>query len=147
MTGDRLGERVRVGALGFLLVTPLVYAINLLCTRIWTPHKHPLETMVLDEANGAVPLGQLAYLAFLTAVVLAPAAEELIFRGVIQGWLERLFGRRVESEATDAYADPPSDGLGSPTGGTGGLPTSVPGWATLVGKPPVPPERFSFESL
>ena len=35
----------------------------------------------------------IASLAFLTAVVLAPAFEELLFRGFLQSWLVNVFTR------------------------------------------------------
>jgi hypothetical protein len=37
--------------------------------------------------------------AALSAVVLAPAAEELLFRGIIQGWLQRVFLRPTHKPA------------------------------------------------
>jgi membrane protease YdiL (CAAX protease family) len=81
-----LAAQVKVGATAFLLMAPVVYALNGAASRIWRPHKHPLEEMVrTDLTPGVVDL------AILSAVVLAPAAEELIFRGVIQGWLARAF--------------------------------------------------------
>ena len=59
--------------------------VNLLCVVVWKQHKHPLEQMVMAEPNAGI-----ACLAFLSAVVLAPAAEELLFRGIIQSWLAQL---------------------------------------------------------
>jgi membrane protease YdiL (CAAX protease family) len=37
----------------------------------------------------------IAGLAFMTAVILAPMFEELLFRGLLQSWLETLFERRA----------------------------------------------------
>lgn len=77
------------GAFAFLLVAVPIYLINYSCvvltsliTRAWEPNKHPVEKMVRENFSGEV-----AYLAVLSAIVLAPAAEELFFRGVIQSWL------------------------------------------------------------
>lgn len=77
------------GAVAFLLVAVPIYLINYSCviltsliTRVWEPNKHPVEKMVRENFSGEV-----AYLAVLSAIVLAPAAEELFFRGVIQSWL------------------------------------------------------------
>ncbi len=72
------------GAVGCLLMVPIVYGLLTLLTRIWEPQRHPLEEMV--KAN---PTGSIALIAFVSGVVLAPAAEELLFRGILQGWLER----------------------------------------------------------
>ncbi len=81
-----LAAQARIGATAFLLMAPVVYALNGAASQVWRPHKHPLEEMVrTDLTPGIVDL------AILSAVVLAPAAEELIFRGVIQGWLARAF--------------------------------------------------------
>jgi membrane protease YdiL (CAAX protease family) len=84
LRGDGLVAQARVGATAFLLMSPVVYALNGAASWVWRPHKHPLEEMVrTDLTPGIVDL------AILSAVVLAPAAEELIFRGVIQAWLTR----------------------------------------------------------
>src|SRR6185437_6503381 len=85
---ERQGWRdaAAVGGIGFLLLTPVVYAINAAMTLLGRylhlePQAHPLEEMVMKVFDGKT-----AALAWLAAVVLAPAAEELIFRGVVQGW-------------------------------------------------------------
>lgn len=84
-----IGRQTLRGAVAFLLVAVPIYLINLLCvvltslfTQLGAPNKHPVEKMVRENFGPEV-----AYLAVLSAVVLAPAAEELVFRGVIQGWL------------------------------------------------------------
>lgn len=88
---DRRGfvRQTVFGVLAFLLVALPIYLINYLSvstmgllTRKWQPNKHPVEKMVRENFSGDV-----AYLAFLSAVILAPAAEELIFRAVVQSWL------------------------------------------------------------
>jgi membrane protease YdiL (CAAX protease family) len=93
------GRDVRVGVVASLLIAPLVYALNLVASLVWSRSTHPLEEMIRVQFTGRT-----AYLAVLSAVLLAPAAEELIFRGVIQGWLTRLF-------TTPAEADPKPDDL------------------------------------
>ncbi|MGE5755539.1 MAG: lysostaphin resistance A-like protein [Planctomycetaceae bacterium] len=103
---EGLGRHLREGAVAFLLMTPIVYALQGAAALIWTPRKHPLEQMVLSQ-----PSLNVALLAFVSAVVLAPAAEELIFRGIIQSWLTGLFLRssvkRPAPEAGDyGLSDP-----------------------------------------
>lgn len=97
---------VGLGLGGFLVATPLVILINFLATRIWASNRHPLEAMLRE---GLSPGG--IVLAYLSAVVLAPIAEEMMFRGVIQGWLVRLgasLSGPSESPAEDlALADLP----------------------------------------
>jgi membrane protease YdiL (CAAX protease family) len=75
-------RQTAVGVVAFLLVTLPVNLINFTCALLWTPRTHPLQDMVQEFLGREV-----AYLAALSAVVLAPAAEELVFRAVIQSWL------------------------------------------------------------
>jgi membrane protease YdiL (CAAX protease family) len=88
LTTTNLGRDLRLGALAFLVVTPLVIAINAVAQPVWRlfrePNPHPLEEMLRE---GVSPGG--IVLASVSAALLAPLAEELIFRGVIQGWLRR----------------------------------------------------------
>jgi membrane protease YdiL (CAAX protease family) len=108
-----LGRQVAAGGVGFLLVAPPVYLVNWASVKIWQQHKHPLEQMVVAE-----PTAGIACLAFLSAVVLAPAAEELLFRGILQSWLAQVFRRRGPSssllhELSDAQVQaPPGTRLG-----------------------------------
>jgi membrane protease YdiL (CAAX protease family) len=84
----RPAQEAVAGTVAFLIVSPVVYLINALVVRVWEHEQHPLEKMVLAEPTAAI-----ACLAFLSAVVLAPAAEELLFRGIVQNWLAQFFRR------------------------------------------------------
>ncbi len=97
---NQLARRVLAGVVGFLLVTPLVYGVNLSSSYVWRtfvgkPDPHPLEKMVRSEFTGTIAL-----VAFLSAVILAPAAEELIFRGILQSWFAKLLYRKPRHEET-----------------------------------------------
>ena len=73
--------RLAVGGLA-LVVAPVLsfaYAVNL-----WVPYKHPIVDLLRAQRDSAA----LAIVA-LSAVVVAPLAEELFFRRVLQGWLEK----------------------------------------------------------
>jgi membrane protease YdiL (CAAX protease family) len=85
LSTETLGRDVAIGLVAFLVVTPAVIAINALAVLVWPPTSHPLEGMLRESlaTRGIV-------LAYVSAVVLAPVAEELLFRGIIQGWLNRL---------------------------------------------------------
>lgn len=72
-----------------LIVAPFVYAILAGLAKVWKPQRHPLQEMLMADPTGAVAL-----LAFVSGVILAPAAEELLFRGVLQGWLVRACSAR-----------------------------------------------------
>ncbi|WP_254053388.1 CPBP family intramembrane glutamic endopeptidase [Singulisphaera sp. GP187] len=98
----RLGEQFLVGTVAFFVVSPFVYALNGLAILVWKPESHPLEKMIRNESSMGI-----AELAVLSAVLLAPAAEELIFRGVIQRWLSKLFNPRpVEEVGLEELAEP-----------------------------------------
>lgn len=67
------------------LMLPCVYAVMAIMTRIYPARQHPAALAIVDSTSPAIVI-----LMFLSAVVLAPAAEELLFRVVLLGWLSRL---------------------------------------------------------
>jgi membrane protease YdiL (CAAX protease family) len=114
--------QMAVGAVAALLMTPAVLAIQSLAVRIWPPHKHPVEDMILEEFTAGR-----AILAVLSAMILAPLIEELLFRAIVQRWLTKLFcGRRdlagslAEPNLIDELADgwPAENSPFQPPGGT-----------------------------
>lgn len=112
LTRHELGWNLLRGAVACLLLSPPVYAINWLALQYWPVHKHPLETMVLEN-----PTAPVALLAVVSGVILAPAAEELLFRGVLLGWLNRLWSRekRPDPALESAFSEPISgENLGLP---------------------------------
>jgi membrane protease YdiL (CAAX protease family) len=73
--------RLAVGGLA-LVVAPVLafaYAVNL-----WVPYEHPIVDLLRAQRDSTA----LAIVA-VSAVVVAPLAEELFFRRVLQGWLEK----------------------------------------------------------
>jgi membrane protease YdiL (CAAX protease family) len=85
-----LHRQVAVGVLAVLVITPIVYLIQALAVLLLAafhghPQSHPLEKMLREQFSGGV-----AYLAVLSAVVVAPMLEELLFRGILQRWLVKL---------------------------------------------------------
>ncbi|MBM4067583.1 MAG: CPBP family intramembrane metalloprotease [Planctomycetes bacterium] len=79
----RLDANACVGCLGFLLLSPLVWGIHVAVTQLMEPRGHAFEK-ILEEA---VPVEWA--LVFFEAIIAAPIYEELVFRGVLQGWLSR----------------------------------------------------------
>jgi len=77
-------RQMGIGVRAAMLMTPPVCAIQFLTVRIWRPHAHPVEQMVLENLTPGV-----AILAVLSTMVLAPFIEELLFRGILQRWLGR----------------------------------------------------------
>ena len=57
----------------------------LLYTWLQAPSQHPLVQLVIEE-----PSPSLLAVAFVAAVIVAPVCEEIIFRLLLQGWLEKL---------------------------------------------------------
>ncbi len=78
-----------IGFVAFLAIQPALMATQVAMTKIWESHPHPLLKMVANEFSPGVP-----QLAILLAVVVAPIAEELVYRGVIQSWLVSQCQRR-----------------------------------------------------
>jgi membrane protease YdiL (CAAX protease family) len=74
----------KLGLVAFLIVTPLVYAIYVLATFVFPQSKHHLE--LLGKQN--IELWEWALLAFQAAIA-APLLEEIVFRGILLGWLRR----------------------------------------------------------
>ena len=80
----RIGADLGLGVAAALAITPWVYLVQFLASLIWVPTSHPLQEMLAAELRPEVVL-----LALLSAVVLAPAAEEFLFRRILQGWLAK----------------------------------------------------------
>jgi membrane protease YdiL (CAAX protease family) len=87
-------DNVVVGVVACLLLLPLIYAVQLAALRVWPmkkEHVHPVAQMLHDQ-----PTAPVIALAVVSAVVLAPAAEELAFRGILLGWLLRRWNSSKE---------------------------------------------------
>ncbi len=90
---QQIGRQLRIGFLCFLLVAPIVFAIQATFVLVLKfESKHPLIELIQEDKSAF----QLC--AFL-AVVVAPISEELLFRGLLQGWLERLSLFNTEFDA------------------------------------------------
>ena len=87
---DGWRRQAAVGVVATLIAAPPVNAIQFLATRIWAYQRHPVQEMIFKEFSLRV-----AGIAIVTAVILAPMFEELLFRGLLQSWLETLFERRA----------------------------------------------------
>lgn len=118
--GRTMAGDLTLGVAAALVLAPPVYLVQALVLRVWKPTPHPLMKMVLEERNPWV-LG----LAFVSAVVLAPMAEELFFRGILQGWLERRArGGREEVETAFAGGDQAGAAAEVPTAAAEGGPSA-----------------------
>lgn len=84
----RLGHDVRLGAVAFLALAPPTYLLQTLLVRGFES-KHPLVELLRQQ-----PRPSLIAATFTAAVLVAPLAEEYLFRGLLQGWLERYAAAR-----------------------------------------------------
>ncbi len=104
-----LWPNVKLGLVGFVMLAPPVYAIQGVLVYFWKPSKHPLMEMFKESPDAAF----FAAL-FVAAAVVAPLFEELVFRVLLQGFLEKVF----------SFAGPVHELVfGSPRIGTGVLDT------------------------
>ena len=83
LAARRLWDDIRIGVAAFVMLAPPMYFMQFLLTRLW-PSEHPLQTMLLEDPQWSIILG-----ATFTAVLVAPLTEEIFFRLIFQGWMEK----------------------------------------------------------
>lgn len=92
LTLTRFGDDVRIGGITFLAIyLPMIALQAALVYGFEWKYDHPLIKSVTETKDLL-----LFTLAGLAAAVVAPLFEEFVFRGLLQGWLERL----LEGSAT-----------------------------------------------
>ena len=87
---DEFVGDVRLGIIASLAAVAPVYGVQLLMIYLFGPSEHPLVEMV---TSGQPHVG-VVFLASIAAVVIAPVSEEILFRLLLQGWLEKWEDRR-----------------------------------------------------
>jgi membrane protease YdiL (CAAX protease family) len=91
---EHLRADLKLGLTAFVMLAPPVFAVQAVLVQFWES-KHPLMEMFKNAPQDEVLFGLLV----LTAVVVAPVFEELLFRVLLQGYLEKAFwGRRSAQE-------------------------------------------------
>lgn len=114
-----LGAMLR-GGVGLVLTLPWLFAVQGLTVALmrWageeTEMKHPLLKMIEDAGagdQGDAAKVQIVGLVVVSAVLLAPLFEELVFRGIIQTGLAQMMSR---FEATRHSDSPPAAGEAAP---------------------------------
>lgn len=96
----KVGRDILRGVVAWPLLAPIVFGVQFLAVKVWPPAKHPLLKLVEGD-----PTSLNWGLTAVSAVALAPLAEEFLFRGVLLGWL----GRRaadVDRPKPTAVIDP-----------------------------------------
>jgi len=86
LSARELWSDVKLGAAGFVMLAPPVYALQGLLVYFWKPSKHPLMEMFKES-----PDATFFAVLFVAAAVVAPIFEELVFRVLLQGFLEKMF--------------------------------------------------------
>jgi len=87
---DRKLRMIARGVAGFLIVVPLVW-VGMIAGQLIVPLSKQHEHDMLQFLRVASPVW-IALTAF-SAAILAPIAEEIFFRGLLQSMLRRYFGR------------------------------------------------------
>lgn len=91
---EHLREDLKLGLAAFVMLAPPVFAVQAVLVQFWES-KHPLMEMFKNAPQDQVLFGLLV----LAAVGVAPVFEELLFRVLLQGFLEKAFlGRRSAQE-------------------------------------------------
>jgi membrane protease YdiL (CAAX protease family) len=88
LTTQRFWANVAAGSLFWLLLTPLILALNVGVTvgyQLLT--KKPVEDHPIVVAYRTNPIIEMWLLIFLEGCIVVPVLEEFLFRGVLQRWL------------------------------------------------------------
>jgi membrane protease YdiL (CAAX protease family) len=89
--GRRIASNVIAGYVAWLVLALPVYIVFIAISLVLQPEQHPLSVL-MEHHPDAVEWT----LAVFTAVVAAPVLEELLCRGLLQGWLiQRSWGGNV----------------------------------------------------
>ena len=80
---EKIVSDIKLGAAAFCMLSVPVYGIQMLLTLFIEP-EHPIMRLLESEEAGRF------WIAFGAAVVVAPLAEELIFRVILQAWFENV---------------------------------------------------------
>ncbi|MFK7768234.1 MAG: lysostaphin resistance A-like protein [Mariniblastus sp.] len=84
-TWSTLRQDLKLGGIAFLMVVPATLVVQLLLTQFLKYNHNTLE-MLANNVNALTVSA-----AWFGAVLVAPICEEIFFRGVLQGWLHRVF--------------------------------------------------------
>ncbi len=82
---------IRLALLVGAAVLPIIYMVQFLVTQLpGMQYKHPFITMLLESDRAGLWAA-----VTVSAVIVAPVAEEYFFRAMLQGWFESLLSRAV----------------------------------------------------
>ena len=88
-----LGRDFGLGCFVFMCFVPITFLVQAALTQVWE-YEHPTLDLISSDSSLLTILS-----AWWMAVVVAPVSEEIFFRGILQGWLSRLFVNNAQPEA------------------------------------------------
>jgi membrane protease YdiL (CAAX protease family) len=98
---------LKLGLVAFVMLAPPVYATQGLLVSFWQESKHPLIEMFKEQPN----IDFFAIL-FVSAAFIAPLFEEMVFRVLLQGFLEKIFVHPLaQISTTDSRQHQPTAAL------------------------------------
>ncbi|MCI0334318.1 MAG: CPBP family intramembrane metalloprotease, partial [Planctomycetes bacterium] len=104
-----LARDVRIGFVAFLAALAPVHAIQQLLFYVLGLDKESSSHPLIQMVSGDEPNFTLLLLASVVAVIVAPLAEEILFRLLLQGWLEKWedlwLGWRRSTPTNDPISD------------------------------------------
>ena len=90
-TLSRAVTDIRLALLVGAAVLPVIYLVQFIVTQLpGMQYKHPFITMLLDSESASLWIA-----VSVSAVVVAPIAEEYFFRALVQGWFESLLNGAI----------------------------------------------------
>jgi len=131
---SKFSHDIRLGLLAFLAVCVPTYGLQLVMTQLVKEASHPVTDAIAETSSGVVVLATI-----VLAVLVAPLVEELLFRVLLQGWLESIVVRRATPDPARLPAP-----LSSALPETGPLADAAPEDAADVLAPE--PDGQSYES-
>jgi membrane protease YdiL (CAAX protease family) len=97
----RPGKDLRLGLLTFLAALVPVFSIQYALTRL-VPTEHPVQELLTKDSSP-----RMLVLCAVTAIVVAPLAEEFLFRVLLQGWMESVaISRRQRRNESASFVAP-----------------------------------------
>jgi len=94
---------VRTGAFAFCMIAPFVYGMQLVLSLIWKPSQHSIIGILRDANDRWAALAVCG----IAAVIAAPLFEELLFRRMLHGWLDRLASSKPDDRLALLFATGP----------------------------------------
>ena len=76
---------VRLGVAAFFLLAPPTYGLQLVLVQ-WFKSSHPVVELIREHPDPGLIVASV-----FSAAIVAPIFEEYLFRGLVQGWLERFY--------------------------------------------------------